>query len=275
MQMEPRVLHQFVRGIDLALHEWPGEGPTILLCHATGFHARCWDRVVARLPERHVIAVDFRGHGLSEKIPPPCAWRTFGEDLALLTKQLELKQTKAVGHSMGGHSLVLAAALNPGAFSALLLLDPVILPPGHYVGPEPPLEFVLHRRNEWPSADAMFERFKSRAPFQSWDPAVLRDYCDHALDGTKLACPPDVEASIYANCNAPESDISAELARVATPARVVRSGTPYTYGAFAGSPTDPALATRLARGTDEWRRELSHFIPMEGPSLTAQLILSL
>ena len=36
-----------VRGIELAYFEWgPRVGPTILMLHATGFHARCWDGVI-------------------------------------------------------------------------------------------------------------------------------------------------------------------------------------------------------------------------------------
>lgn len=38
--------------------EWGtrGQGPSLLLLHATGFHARLWDQVVAALPPgTHVI----------------------------------------------------------------------------------------------------------------------------------------------------------------------------------------------------------------------------
>ena len=55
-----------VNGIRLAYFEWGtehrGSGPTILLVHATGFHARVWDRIVKRLPGYHIVALDQRGH---------------------------------------------------------------------------------------------------------------------------------------------------------------------------------------------------------------------
>jgi len=246
-----------------------------VLCHATGFHARCWNQIVARLPGRHVIALDFRGHGQSSKPDPPYAWRPFGEDLAGLLGQLGLRGAKGVGHSMGGHAVALAASLHPEAFSSLLLLDPVILPPAAYTAPQAPIDFVLRRRNQWANSDEMFQRFRDRPPFQSWDPRVLRDYCDYGLLGSALACPPAVEASIYAHSMAAESNIHAEAAALDIPVRVVRSGTPYTYGLFSGSPTDPGLASRLRHGVDDLRTNLSHFIPMEAPDLVAELILGL
>lgn len=40
----------------LCYFEWgdPAE-PVILLLHATGFHARCWDKVIENLPANHRI----------------------------------------------------------------------------------------------------------------------------------------------------------------------------------------------------------------------------
>ena len=47
-----------VNGVRLAVFERPGDGPPILFVHATGFHARCWNQVVARIPEWRCIAVE-------------------------------------------------------------------------------------------------------------------------------------------------------------------------------------------------------------------------
>ena len=62
-----------VRGIELAYFEWGVRvGPTVLMLHATGFHARCWDGVIRKLgASMHVIAVDQRGHGKSGKPHDP------------------------------------------------------------------------------------------------------------------------------------------------------------------------------------------------------------
>jgi pimeloyl-ACP methyl ester carboxylesterase len=271
----PSESHHCIHDLDVAVWEWPGSEPTVLLCHATGFHGRCWDQIAARLADRHTIALDFRGHGRSAKPAPPYHWRSFGEDLAALTERLGLEQAIGVGHSMGGHSVALAAAHKPKAFSSLLLLDPVILPETAYTGALQPLDFVLRRKNVWTSADEMFQRFEIKPPYQSWDPAVLRDYCDYALDGASLACRPEVEASIYAHSTEPAADINAEIAAVDVPVHVVRSRESYSYGRFDGSPTSPDLAARFRHGTDTRLPGVSHFIPMEAPALVAELILGL
>jgi pimeloyl-ACP methyl ester carboxylesterase len=81
-------------GVELTCFEWHrelrGRQPPILLVHATGFHARVWDPVVERLGERHVISVDQRGHGRSEKTAIT-HWEVFGRDLAALVRELGLR----------------------------------------------------------------------------------------------------------------------------------------------------------------------------------------
>jgi len=72
--------------------------------------ARTWNQIIARIPNRRAIAFDMRGHGLSAKPEPPYLWHVFGEDTAALARALGLRGATGVGHSMGGHSLALAAA---------------------------------------------------------------------------------------------------------------------------------------------------------------------
>jgi lipase len=266
-----------VNGVDLTIWEWPGEGLPILFVHATGFHARCWDQVIAHLPGRRCYAVDMRGHGRSSKPAPPYRWKNFGKDVAELASALGLSGALAVGHSMGGHSITLAAALAPAAFSGLLLLDPVIRAKDAYVGPWTEAHFVAKRRNRWTSVQEMFERFENRQPFDRWERAVLRDYCEYGLlpggDGFVLACPPEIEASVYENSPAPESNIYPEIATIRIPVQVVRSAK-LLDGAklMSASPTAPGLAKSFASGADLCVAEYSHFIPMEAPAVTAHWI---
>lgn len=266
-----------VNGIQIAVWQWPGEGPPVFFCHATGFHGRVWDQVIAHLGDRSCVAFDARGHGRSGKPAPPYPWRDFGADVAALAERLELAGAIGVGHSMGGHSVMLGAALHPAAFSALLLFDPVIRAKDEYIGPWKKTEFVAKRRNQWNSAEEMFQRFESRPPFDSWDRQVLHDYCDHALvangDGYMLACPPAIEASIYDASTAVESNIYREIASIQIPVHVVRAGRyPDPSDVMRRSITTPGLAATLARGTDICLPEYSHFIPMESPALAAKLI---
>lgn len=267
-----------VNGGALTVFEWPGAGPTLLFVHATGFHARCWDQVIAHLPGRHCLAVDMRGHGRSYKPATPYHWRSFAEDLVELGEQLQLNAALGIGHSMGGHSVTLAAAMQPERFSRLLLIDPTILPPDWYTGR--PLEdehFAARRRNEWSGPDEMYERFKDRSPFASWDKDVLRDYCEYGLlpaadgNGFVLACPPVIEASIYRHSS--ETDIYPELATIDMPVQILRAGRqPAGPRDMSASPTAPDLADHFQQARDLCLPDHSHFIPMEAPALVAQLV---
>lgn len=278
MPIERRIA---VQDIELTLWEWPGAGRPLVFAHANSFHSRCWDQVIAHLPGRHCFAVDLRGHGRSSKPTPPYDWRTFGADLVALVRALGLRDAIGIGHSLGGHAIALAAARAPEVFAGLLLVEPVLMPRAWYGGPPAPEHFAARRRNRWASADEMFERFKDRLPFSRWQPAVLRDYCDYGLlpapedaepGAFVLACPPAIEAAIYAASQA--ADIYDELAGITIPVQVVRAGQhlPSRTWDMLSSPTAPDLADRFAHGRDLHLPDYSHFVPMEAPGLVAGLL---
>jgi len=268
-----------LHGVRLAIYEQAGADPPILFVHATGFHARCWNQIIARVPGRRSIAVDMRGHGLSDKPDPPYTWSPFGKDVAALVQAMGLRGATGVGHSMGGHSMVLAASIVPDAFKELILLDPVIMPRERYRGQRTEPHFARKRRNEWASPDEMFERFSGRPPFVNWDTEVLRDYCNHGLlrapIGYTLACPPEVEASIYEASGLDDANLYGKLENVGAAVTVVRSARVMGEGGPAAdmgaSPTAPDLAERFQRGEDV-PTHYSHFIPMEAPEYVADLI---
>jgi lipase len=270
-----------INGVQMALWDWPGEDPPILFAHATGFHGRCWDEIVRLFPGRHSIAVEFRGHGRSDKPAPPYHWDAFGRDLAAVATQLQLSDAVGVGHSMGGHSIVAAAFLCPQAFSSLLLIDPTIYPREYYGRPGVHADFIRRRRNRWKSPEEMFERFNSRKPFATWQPAVLRDYCRFGLlpgdGGLVLACPPEVEASIYEHSNASEADVYPGMAAIDQPVTIMRAAVEWQPGTLnlGASPTAPDLASKFARGQDILLRDQDHYIPMESPALVAEVIARL
>jgi pimeloyl-ACP methyl ester carboxylesterase len=264
-------------GVELSLFEWPGDGPAIFFAHATGFHARCWDQVVANLPGRHCYSLDLRGHGRSEKPAPPYPWRRFGEDVARVVRDLGLTGAIGVGHSKGGYAVTLAAALAPGAFAALLLVDPVIMPREAYrrmPAGDSGDHFAARRRNEWNAPEEMIERFAGREPFSRWHPAVLADYCRYGLlpnpngEGYVLACPPQVEAAVYAGASG--QDIGDELGMIEIPVRILRAQARQADTRdMSGSPTDPDLVNRFRHAEDVVLPGYTHFIPMEDPALVA------
>ena len=276
--------HAFaVNGLELAAWEWPGQGAPILLVHATGFHARCWNAVVRRLPGRHVFALDMPSHGQSARKPPPYDWTHFGDDLAGAIEALDLVHLTGVGHSMGGHAMVLAAARLPARFRGLMLVDPVIADPeftrhveGRMTASEHP---IARRRNRWESAEQMQAAFGTREPYRHWDPEVLHDYCRFGLvaaadgEGFELACPPALEAEVYVGMHM--RDIYRAIPRVTVPVEIIRARSrrpdesPFD---FSPSPTWELLVRHFGNARDEQLPEHSHFIPMEVPEWTAARI---
>jgi pimeloyl-ACP methyl ester carboxylesterase len=280
-----------VAGITLVAYEWNaaarGRADTVLLAHATGFHARCWDPVVASLGDRHIVAVDQRGHGRSDG-RLPVHWRQFGEDLAGLLRGLELQALVGVGHSMGGHAMTEAAALEPARFHRLVLIDPVIARPELYAEPGAASDRLAgehptaRRRNRFASPEEMFDRFVERAPFDTWDRRVLRDYCmygtvpDPSGDGVVLACRPEFEAEVYLTSRGNRA-IHQRVRAVTVPVLVVRAIEPPANGDLADfrySPTWPDLAKAFPRGRDRHLSDRTHFLPMEDPVLAARLVLA-
>lgn len=279
-----------VNGVELAYFERPATRDSdgvLLFAHATGFHARVWDRTIAALhaPPR-VIAVDLRGHGRSEK-KGPFTWATFGDDVAEFVAALDLRRIVGIGHSMGGHAMTQAVAHDESRFERLLLVDPVIMDPAFYadrahalVPMRPEDHPTSKRRNHWASWQEMFERFAERHPFNLWRRDVLEDYCRHGVlpnpdgPGFVLACPPRVEASIYTG-NA-GYDIYPAIRGITVPVTVLRArerelGKTDSMD-FTQSPTWSGLANQFEHGRDVLLPHLTHFIPMQEPELVASYI---
>ena len=279
-----------LRDIELCWFEWgtkrDGE-ETILLVHATGFHARCWDKTVSHLGDRHVIAVDLRGHGRSEK-KEPYNWTSFGEDLIELLGSLDLTRVVGVGHSMGGHAVTVAASHHRSRFERLVLIDPVILDPesyelraaGHVAWlDENGVHPVAKRKNFFQDAQAMYDNFHGRGSYATWRDDVLHDYCEFGLlqnpegEGYVLACPPTVEASIYMGSSG--TDIYDRIQRVEVPTTILRArerDKDKLEMDFSASPTWSGLADIFPRGRDVYLPDMTHFIPMEDPGLAAAYI---
>jgi pimeloyl-ACP methyl ester carboxylesterase len=283
--------HRFtIPGGDLCWFEWgqPGARPSLLLLHATGFHARCWDQVVAALPDDlHIVVPDLRGHGRSYRPASLGDWDETAVDIAALVAGVCHKPVFAIGHSQGGYIASSIAGLNGAVFERMLLVDPVLLSPellamrGEMPMIEPADHPVARRRNVWESPAQMIAHFSTRTPYDKWLPAVLADYCTHGLvpsaDGShlELACPPVLEASAY--LGATRDGPYERLAKITCPVTVLRGrdGERKSMMDFSFSPTWPALAAQFPDGRDMQWQDASHFIPMEQPERLAGLIVAL
>lgn len=257
----------------------------IVLLHATGFHARCWDQVIHKLPNVPIFAIDILCHGKSDSIDPPYDWQFFATYIEALVLQLELTNIMAVGHSFGGHLLTRIAASKPEFFKHVLLLDPVIGDPEHIKLWQTAAQAnnpVAKRRNQWASSEELQEKLAPKIPFNTWSTEVLTDYCKYGLipssshEGYELACPPKCEAAIYGTSGA--EDIYDMLPNIHVPITIIRAQERKESDAmfdFRPSPTWKELVNKLPNAKEIYCADRTHFFPMEDPQFVADTIRSL
>ena len=267
-------------GLQLALYDWGGNGPPVLLAHPTGFHGRVWAVTARRLRDagRHPYSFDFRGHGDSQRGHSLVGWTGFADDAVAVARHFAIAGQPdliAAGHSKGGAALLLAEAAHPGTFDTIWAFEPITFPVD---GPLPAAEnFPLavgarRRRNSWASTEEAFAAYSSKPPMNGFDVDVLHAYVDHALcdrgDGVlALKCTPEAEAEVYAT--GPTNDLFRRLPTIAS--RVVVACGEFTDAI--GPKQAEAIAQRLPNATVEMWQGHGHFGPQVDPSRAAASIL--
>ena len=264
---------------DLRFHylDFGGDGPPLLFLHATGFHAWVWLPYVRRFASRyHVLALDQRGHGLSDKPAEGYRWEVFGTDLKGFLDALDLDEVRAVGHSMGGTAIAAAAAAGTRRLARAVLVEPVLVSAPGITEParDNPLSAgARRRRSSGPSRDAMFASLRGKMPFETWEEEFVRLYCDHGVadraDGqVELLCPGEIEAQVYAN--AVLTDGFALLEHLAVPTLAVRGKKSPGFEAASAA----EAMRRLPSGTLRTVEGSGHFAPMERSAEVGDAIAS-
>ncbi len=262
---------------DMALLCWPKpDAPRIVFAHANGFCASVYKQMLGRLADRFdIVAPDLRGHGRTKLPADPAthdSWDVYAHDLVTLNEALERPADFAVGHSMGGTSWTLAAALMDTP-PPLALIDPAMLPGMGYQMMRSPLRPLLvrnvpiaklsrRRTRQWASREDTLARYRAKAPFDRWAPGVIEDYLEDGLveteNGVELACDPEWEA---ANFEGHRHNLPRAANAVADKIQLLKSehGSVAMYAA--------SLARRGARV--ETMEGSGHLVPMEDPAGTA------
>ena len=262
-------------GVEIEVHDLGGDGPPLVLAHATGFHGRVWEPLAAHLTGFHLWSIDMRAHGDSDAPRDrPLEWYGFADDVLSVIDGIGLEKPYGVGHSKGAASLLLAEQARPGTFTALYLYEPVVVPTDHVTGhnPDNPLSNGARRRRDtFDSLDAAYENYASKPPFSTLHPEVLRFYVDYGFtqnaDGTvSLKCLPENEAEVYAHGMSHHA--FAALHDVTCPVTIAM-GVEDTVPAIFGRP----IAEALPRGSIASFPNLAHFGPLEDPATIAASVL--
>lgn len=119
----PRMVE--VGGRVLALTEYSGEGPPVVVLHGIGSRDVSWWPVIDGLtPWFHLYVVDLRGHGASAKPENGYDVADYADDLQGLLDALALSRPRIIGHSLGALVILAWSALHPERAAALVLEDP-------------------------------------------------------------------------------------------------------------------------------------------------------
>lgn len=114
-------------GVRLHYLEWLPRGsprsPSLLLLHGLSSNARYWERVAAQLPDRRLVAIDQRCHGLSDGPPYGYSHRTLAAEVAGAIEAMAMTRPVVAGHSWGATIALEVAARHPDVVSGLALLD--------------------------------------------------------------------------------------------------------------------------------------------------------
>ena len=101
-----------------------GDGPLMLFFHGITSNSAVFAPLMAQLSSRFTtIAVDQRGHGLSDKPESGYEANDYAEDIAALIRTLDRGPAILVGHSLGSRNSVTTAALHPDLVRSVVAID--------------------------------------------------------------------------------------------------------------------------------------------------------
>lgn len=110
-------------GCNLHYEEY-GHGAPLMLVHGLGSSTQDWkEQIPVFSAHYHLIVVDVRGHGRSDKPREPYSIEGFSADLIALIDYLNLGPVHLVGWSMGGMIAFQMAVNEPGLVKSLCIVN--------------------------------------------------------------------------------------------------------------------------------------------------------
>jgi pimeloyl-ACP methyl ester carboxylesterase len=112
-------------GVTLNVATTGGTGPSVVLLHGVTRRWQDWLTVVPHLASRwRVVALDFRGHGRSDRTPGAYRVADYAPDVIDFLRRGLDEPAILIGHSLGGNVAAAVAAGAPERVRAVVLEDP-------------------------------------------------------------------------------------------------------------------------------------------------------
>ena len=215
-------------------------GPRLVVSHCNGFAADAYYPFWSLLTDRFdVVLFDLRNHGWNpvgdaEAHSVATFIADHGHIAEAIDRHFGARPKIGVFHSVSAQSALIGATRS-SAYSALVLFDPVVCPPGcrpedvrkvetmlRHLG-----EAALRRRERFASREEFMDRVLRAPAFQLLCPGapalVARTTLRQASngDGYELRCPREYEAAI--SLEGPRWARAADLSRVSCPVKIIGS----------------------------------------------------
>ena len=284
---EPNPTEGFVSTPEGRIHylDWGGHGRQIHFLHGNGFCAGTYSPFLKYLTaDFHVYASDVRGHGGSDfhGLQRIRHWQVFAEDLKRVIDNTMSPPVTGMGHSLGAVTTLIAAAIYPGLFTSIVLLDPVIFSRRRLWfiavmrtlglrGNLPLVRSARKRKRVFSNKRSALERFAAgRGIFKSWSKEFIEAYLECGLlekdrQTAVLKCDPELEAQIFESV---PLNVWSYVSMISCPVLAVR-------GAASDAFVAPAARKLQATAANvEWVEipQSGHFVPMEQPQACARAV---
>jgi pimeloyl-ACP methyl ester carboxylesterase len=275
--LTPELRTENLGDVDLPYLSYDGGESPLIFLHATGFLAALWHPVARALaPTYRIIAPNIVDYRRADPEKGGLSWITIARDIAAFCEKTRIRKPYLAGHSMGGTVLTLAAALYGLSPKAMVLIEPIFLPPEFYrlrmkLEDHPLASKAVRRKNHWQDASEAMEYLKSRTLFEKWDEEVLKLYVDHGMTeneqgGLRLVCSPRTEAALF--MGGVQFDPWPYLPKVKCPVLIVegeKTENKHFVDIQKAVAAFPDASYRMVPAT-------GHLIPMERPAKTAAII---
>jgi len=112
-------------GVKIAYEERGTGSPAFVFVHGWTCNRSFFAPQAEAFAKRHrVVSVDLRGHGESDKPQGVYPISAYADDVAHVIGELKLGKVIAVGHSMGGVTVLQLAVAHPDRVAGIVMVDP-------------------------------------------------------------------------------------------------------------------------------------------------------
>lgn len=260
----------------LAVVDHGGSGPDVLLLHGANRNLMDWEILRPHLTGLRLVAMDLRGHGLSDN-PPANDYGFDGllADVDAVCKHFGLVSSTIVGHSLGGAIAVRCAATKRA--SGIVDLDGFSPGPARLyagiseadVAQRRAAQMAMYERSAGPEtldeagANVVLKQAAAMSQAFGWDPALVEAGMRRSLDPDRLGGyhrhpPPSAVRALMAPLEG--WDMFADLSALTVPALIVQGGRMPPTSHM--PPEQRELTEALVAGID---RELTPYRSVQGP----------